>query len=180
MKRITAAFIFILILFLFSACSGSSGIDDAASFVGEGEMTLIRMLVNSNAYLVEEVFVANHLPVDSDKAIETAEGTFAPVVSDKFRTYEDLEKTVYSTYTEEAGQKLLGENAKYAEIDGKLYFNMKYDKASDYSVDWSEPEISAKLSEDGKYIIKVKVDGEKFEFSAVNLNGNIRLESIYS
>lgn len=178
MKKIIA--ILFGLIFLLSACSGSSDFDDAVSFVGEGEMTLIRMLVNSNAYLVEEVFVADHLAVDENSIIETADGSFAPVVSDKIQTYADLEKMVYSTYTAEAGLKLLSEPAKYAEIDGKLCFNMKYDEESDYSVDWSEPKISAKLGEDKKYVITVKVDGKKFELSAVNQNGNIRLESVYS
>lgn len=178
MKRISAAFI--LILFLFSACSGGSSFDEAAYFVGEGEMTLIRILVNSNAYLVGEVFVASHLPVDENSITETADGTFAPVISDKIKTYADLEKMVYSTYTAEAAQKLLGEPAKYAEIDGKLCFNMKYDEESNYSVDRSEPKISAKLSEDGKYIITVKTGIKKLELSAINDNGNIRLEDIYS
>lgn len=178
MKRISAALI--LVLLLLSACSGGENFDDAASFVGEGEMTLIRMLVNSNAYLVEEVFVANHLPVDENNITETADGTFAPVISDKIKTYEDLEKMVYSTYTAETAQKLLSEPVKYTEIDGKLCFNMKYDEEINYSVDWSEPKISAKLSEDGKYMITVKVGVKKFELSAINHNGNIRLEDIYS
>lgn len=187
MKKIVA--ILFCLLFMFIACSCEKNSpppteSQAAAYVGAGEMTLIEILVASNAFFVTDVFAEGHLPVDAANTVTNENGTFALVVSDKIDSYARLESMVRATYTAEIADKLLSEPAKYAEIDGKLYFNMAYDTESEYSVDWSEPEVTASIGADGKYAIEVKVkDGlskKTVVLSAVNDNGNIRLENIYS
>ena len=173
-------------LFLLTACSGkeekpSSTFDEsnAVSYVGAGEMTAINILVNSNELLSAKVFVDGHLPVDESGLIENEQGTFAPVASVDVLTYSQLKEMVYSTYTAQIAEKLLNSPAKYAEINGKLYFNMKYDTPSQSDAASEAPEVSAEISPDGKYVITVKhADGETF-MSAVETENGIRLENIY-
>lgn len=189
MKKVIA--LICCLLFVLTACSGGEtdkktelNEDNYASYVGAGEMTLINILVNSNARFVNDVFVANHLPVDETQTINNAQGTFALVVSDEYKTLADLKSKLASTYTAETVDSLLGSDSKYAEIDGKLYFNMKYDQP-DYSTDWSSPEITASIDADGKYIINITVKDSKgkdtvITASAVSENGSLKLENIYS
>lgn len=184
MKKITA--LFFCLLFLLSACSGGKtefNESDVISYVGEGEMTVIRTLVSSNAFFVEDVFIADHLPVDEENTVEKPEGTFAPVISEKFKSYSDFEKMLRATYTKAAADKLLGEN-KYTDIDGKLYFNTEYTEPGDYSLDWSEAECEATVNAEGKYAITVTVKNpigisKEMPLTAVDENGNLRLENIY-
>ncbi len=189
MKKILP--LILLILIAFAGCSDNSSkgnptMKDSAieNYIGEGTKTALRVLVKSNAFLVEEVFVKNHLPVDADKSLINENGTFAPVISDKVHSYDDLKKTVYSTYTKETADKLLSEK-RYVEIDGKLYFDMKFDTNSGYTVDWSDFETEISLSGEDKYSIEITAKNEKgrkkiINASAVTIDGSIRLENIYS
>ena len=186
MKRVIAVII-CLMLFL-TACSGNSKLDESNinSYVGAGELTVINTLVKSNGFFVEEVFVANSLPVDSENTVETENGTFAPVASDKFESYADFEKKIRSTYTEAASNEILSQN-KYTEINGKLYLNLNHetDTTEKYLLDWSEVTAEAIINAEGKFEITAKVkNGSGFTKNvtlyAVNENGNIRLENIYS
>ena len=186
MKKIIA--LIFCLLFLLTACSDKNdnktqiNQDNYASYVGAGEMTLINILINSNAKFVNEIFVAGHLPVDEAKAVKNAEGTFAPVVSDEYKSLADLKSRLGATYTKEAVDSILGDK-KYVDIEGKLHFNMKYAE-SDYKLDWSAPETSASIDADGKYIITVVIKNEKgkdveFTASAVSENNTLKLENIY-
>lgn len=188
MKKIIA--ILFCLLFSLTACSGQSekkteiNDDNLASYVGAGEMTLINILINSNAKFVNEILVADHLPVDETTKITNPQGTFALVVSDEYKTLSDLESRLKSTYTTEAVKSILDNQSKYTDIEGKLYFNMKYAQ-SDYSNDWSAPEISASLDADGKYLINITIKDAKgkdvlISASAVSENGTLKLENIYS
>ncbi len=189
MKKIIAlAFCF---LFILTACSDNSGKnkpvelneENYATYVGAGEMTLINILVNSNARFVSEVFFGNHLEVDKTQTVTKGTDTFALVVSEEYKTLTDLTAHLESTYTKEAAKNILGNPEKYADIDGKLYFNMKFAQ-TDYKTDWSSPVVSANIDENGKYIINITVKDEKgkdteITASAINENGNLRLENIY-
>lgn len=184
MKKIIA--LLFCFLFLLTACSGkeekpTSAFDEsnAFSYVGAGEMTAINILVNSNEFLSSNVFVDSHLPIDESGLIETEEGTFAPVASVEISTYEKLEEMVYSTYTVQIAEKLLNSPAKYAEINGKLYFNMKYDAPSQGDASAESPEVSAEISPHGEYVVTVKYGKEETLMSAVNTDDGIRLENIY-
>ena len=184
MKKIIA--LLFCFLFLMTACTGkdekpTSTFDEANAFsyVGAGEMTAINILVSSNEFLASEVFVDGHLPVDESGLVEHEEGTFAPVASVEISTYEKLKETVYSTYTEETAEKLLNSPAKYAEINGRLYFNMKYDAPSQGKASNETPEVSAEISPDGKYVVTVKYGKEETLMSAVETDNGIRLENIY-
>ncbi len=184
MKKIIAlAFCF---LFIFTACSNDDkpvelNEDNYASYVGAGEMTLINILVNSNAELVNDVFIKNHLDIDESKTITNENGIFAPVVSEKHKTLAELETHLASIYSEKSVDEIIGD--KYADIDGKLYFNMEYVK-SDYSHDWSSPSVIASIESDGRYKLEITVKDEKgkdyiITGYAVNENGSLKLETIY-
>ena len=187
MKKIIA--LFFCLIFLLSACSGKTenktGLneDNYASYVGAGEMTLINILVNSNAKFVRDVFVANHLPVDETKTVKDSKGEFAPVVSDEYKTLADLKSHLGSTYTKEAVDEILGGD-RYIDIDGKLHFNTEYSESDYYKLDWSQPEVSASIDADGKYIISITVKNEKgkdtsIEAIAVSENGSLKLTKLY-
>lgn len=189
MKKVFSLLLCALILFSVSACGDNSDKAEdsqtlaAESFVGEGEKTVLRSLISANAFFVDDVFITNHLPVNLKAVKETADGKFAPVVSDKIGSLADLKNMLEATYTADTAQKLLDEN-KYVEIDGKLYFNMKYDITTESKYDWSSFELDAENKGSGKYALTVTVngaDGKKaeIEMTAVTADGNIRLENIY-
>ena len=184
MKRVIAVII-CLMLFL-SACTGNPKIDESNinSYVGAGELTVINTLVKSNGFFIKEVFIAGSLPYDADKTVETENGTYAPVISDLFATYADFEKKIRSTYTVTASEEILS-NDRYADIDGKLYFNIKYSTPENYTLDWSEVETEAKINADGNYEITAKIKStaglpKSVTLYATNENGNIRLDNLYS
>ena len=193
MKR--TVIIFISLLFILSACGGKESKEnkenttastiaesEVAAFVGEGQMTVLRTLINSNEFFVNDVFVASHLPVDKTAAVNNANGTFAPVISDKIKTYADLSDMLKATYTTKTAEKILSEQ-KYLEIDGKLYFNMKYDAESDYKLDWSNFDFKVKSVTDEEIVLDISVKDSKgktvtLTATAVNENGNLRLDGL--
>lgn len=109
--------------------------------------TLLKSYLMPHAELVEEVFVLSHLPVDKSAAIVHNGVNYAPVTDKaKYKTYGELLAKLQSLYTEDAIKELLGEPAIYAEIDGKLYYNLDYSSGyfageKIYPYDWSEIEI---------------------------------------
>ena len=193
MKR--TVIVFISLLFILSACGGKESKEnkenttastiaesEVAAFVGEGQMTVLRTLINSNEFFVNDVFVASHLPVDKTAAVNNANGTFAPVISDKIKTYADLSDMLKATYTTKTAEKILSEQ-KYLEIDGKLYFNMKYDAESDYKLDWSNFDFKVKSVTDEEIVLDISVKDSKgktvtLTATAVNENGNLRLDGL--
>ena len=186
MKKFVIALL--LILCVFSGCSAQKPIDlsdesNVAAYIPAGQMTVLELLVESNRFFVEEVFVANHLPIDESKTINNENGSFAPVVSDKIGSYSKLENMLKSTYTDAITEKLLSEK-KYVEINGKLYFDMQYKNSFSYELDWSEYKISSSTAVGEKFEITVTARNAKHKkteitLSAVNVDGNIRLENIY-
>ncbi len=186
MKKIAVAMICMMILL--TGCSTKTVINESniGSYVGAGELTVINTLVKSNGFFVEEVFTAGTLPYDATNKIETENGTYAPVTSELFETYADFEKKIRSTYTEKASEEILLKD-KYANIDGKLYFNLAYetDTTEKYTLDWSNAEVEATINADGLYEITAKVKGnaglkKEVLLLASNENGNIRLTELYS
>ena len=190
MKR----FILILscILFLFAGCANSDSNNEnttkkdalAPNYVGEGQMTVLRSLISSNALFVEEVFVEELLPADKAKEITDKSGSFAPVTTDEFDSYEDFVNSLNSTYTENAVKNILKEFNMYKDIYGDLYINTKSTAVKAENYDWSAPEIEVVTAVDGVYELKVTVKTEKgkdhtFDVKAVTVDGNIRLENIY-
>ena len=186
MKKIIA--LVFCFLFIFTACSDSGeqepielNEDNFATYVGAGEMTLINILVNSNKDFVENVIIKGHLPVDETKTVKNGENVFAPVNSEEYKTLADLKSKLASIYVEDSVDEIIAD--KYADINGKLYFNLKY-KTSDYSSDWSSPVISATIEDDGRYKIEITIKdaiGKDHNLTAyaVNENGNLKLETIY-
>lgn len=181
MKRIFAAVICIMLLLSGCAPKAPDALD--ANYVGEGQMTVLRYLINSNAFIVEDIFIENSLPTEG-KEITNENGTFAPVVSDSVGSYAELKSILESTYTKEAADKILNESDRYTEIDGKLYFNTKYADSQAEDYDWSEPEIEVISVADGTYELEVtikKANGFKqtLTVKAVTVNGDIRLDNMY-
>lgn len=184
MKKIIA--LAFCLLFIFTACSGKEkpveiNEENYASYVGAGEMTLINILVNSNKNYVENILIKDHLPVDETKTVNNGSDTFAPVISEEYKTLADLKTKLASTYAEDSVDEIIAD--KYTDINGRLYFNLKY-KTSDYSTDWSSPVVTASIEADGRYNIEITVKnalGKKLTLTAyaVNENGNLKLETIY-
>lgn len=190
MKRFVL--VFLSILFLFAGCAGNGGNSKettkadlfSPNYVNEGQKTALITLINTNAMFVEEVFVENFLPADEARAISDESGTFAPVDSEIFKTYEDLSKAVYETYTDEAAKKILSEFNMYKDIYNVLYINTKAPSVKAKNYDWSNPEIEITSVSEGAYEFNITVKTEKgkdfvFEAKAATVDGNIRLENIY-
>lgn len=190
MKR--TVILLICLVFILSACGGKEtekntsastiAQSQADTFVGEGQMTVLRTLINSNAFFVNEVFVESHLPVDKTASFSNESGTFAPVVSERIKTYSDLSDMLKATYTAQVAEKILGEQ-KYAEIDGKLCFNMKYDTAGGNGLDWSNFDFKVKSVSNESIVLDITVkdsNGKAVNLTAtaVNENGNLRLDGL--
>ena len=181
MKRIIAAVTCTALLL--TGCSFKPDVTDA-NYVGEGQMTVLRYLVKSNGFLVEDVFVESHLPTESGKDITNESGTFSPVFAGEIDTYAELVTAVESTYTKEAAEKILSQYDMYTEIDGKLYFNTKYTESDATDYDWNETDIKVISVSDGTYELEVSVKKaqglkQKFTVKAVTVDGDIRLENMF-
>lgn len=181
MKKIISAAICIVLLL--TGCSLKPDALDA-NYVGEGQMTLLKYLIKSNGFLVEDVFVESHLPTESGKDITNESGTYALVASDEIGTYDELRTTLEATYTKEAADKILSQSDRYAEIDGKLYFNTKYAESDAEDYDWNKTDIKVISVANGTYELEVsvkKVHGlkQKFTVKAVTVDGDIRLENMF-
>ena len=151
----------------------------------ESKKTVLRTLITSNGFLVNNVFVFSHLPVDESKKITNENGTFAPVVSDRIKTYSQLESLVLSTYTEDVAFKLLNEPKKYTEIDGTLYFDMQYSSETEPNYVWTVHEIESEGIADEKYLFTVTVENskgrnKKIEVEAIDVDGYLKLCAFYS
>ena len=182
MKRIIAAVICIALLF--GGCAAKTPSVTDANYVGEGQMTVLRYLVSSNAFIVEEIFIENTLEADTANIITNEKGSFAPVVSTKAASYDELKAILESTYTKEAADKILSEYNMYTDIDGKLCINTAYTYANSEDYDWSEPEIKIISVNDGVYEFEItikKANGFKHKITAkaVTADGNIRLDNMY-
>ena len=184
MKKISA--IFLCFMFLLSVCFGCSGQNSKDEiFIGEGKMTFLRAAISANGFLANEVFGANHLPVDASKTITRDNRIFAPVVSDRIKSHEDLEALLNATYVEEVAQELLNEPKKYFEIDGKLYFDMQYDGQGESNYLWDSFETEfKKLNDDGTYLFKVKLKksngwNSSIKISAADVDGRFKLCDFY-
>lgn len=187
MKKIILILTCLLILLTGCTAKNHSGSTDNAlneNYIGEGQMTVLRYLISSNAFLVEEVFIEKRLPAETGKDITNENGVFAPVVSEKIKTYDELVQVIKSTYTAETADKILSEFNYYKDIDGKLYLNTKASVSQAENYDWSNPEIEVISVADGTYTLEVTVKKEngfnhKLNIIAKDVDGNIRLENIY-
>lgn len=182
-KIISVILIAVLLACTFSGCGEKK--DEV--YIGEGKMTVLRSLVSTNGFIADEIFGADHLPVDMEKKITQGNQTFAPVVSDKIGSYTELETLLKSVYTEETATKLLNEPKKYVEIDGILYFDIQYENSGNKNkYDWSEFEIKFdKVSENDTQIFEVslkKTNGwkTKLDIETVDIGGMPRLCKFYN
>lgn len=185
MKKVIA--IILSLMFVVSAFSGcgNSGKDNV--YIGEGKMTVLRSMISTNGFIADEIFGANHLPVDMSKTITQDGCTFAPVVSDRIKSYAELETLLKSVYVEDVVNKLLNEPKKYVEIDGVLYFDLQYALSeTETKYDWSEFEVEFdKTNEDGSQNFEVslkKTNGwkTKIDITAVETDGMPRLCDFYN
>ena len=184
MKKIISVILAaVLLICSFSGCSETKN----EVYIGEGKMTVLRSLVATNGFIADEIFGANHLPVDMEKKITQGNQTFAPVVSEKIGSYAELETLLKSVYTEETANKLLNEPKKYVEINGILYFDVQYETVeTKKKYDWSEFEIEFdETNEDGTLTFEVslkKTSGwkTKIDISAVDVGGMPRLCEFYN
>ncbi len=178
MKKITALFLSIALVFAFSSCSNN----ETTVFMGEGKMTVLRNLISTNLFIADEVMGDNHLPIDESNIITLENGTFAPVVSDRIASYSALETLLKSVYVEEVANELLTQPQKYIEIDGKLYFDMQYHNDENkikYDRNTIETEYKS-TDENGTHTITVKLKTAKgrnaaFKVKAIENESNFRL-----
>ncbi len=187
MKKIVLILACFLILLTGCAQKNYSGSTDNAldeNYIGEGQMTVLRHLISSNAFFVEEVFIENRLPSETGKDTTNESGVFAPVVSEKINSYDELVQIIKSTYTAETAEKILADFNYYTDIDGKLHINKQIPASEAENYDWSNPEIEVISVADGTYTFDVTVKKENglnhsFTMIAKDVDGNIRLENIY-
>ena len=94
MKKIIALLLCACVLLL----AGCGGADDSAEttvaapegYVGEGLLTSLKVLVYSNEYFVNDVFINGSLPVSYDKSIEKESHIYYRVTAENFTDYASL------------------------------------------------------------------------------------------
>ncbi len=184
MKKIISIVLSLLTILAFSGCSNS---EKDQVYIGEGKLTVLRSLVTSNGFIANEIFGSEHLPVDFTKTVTQDNQTFAPVVSDKIKSYSELETLLKSVYTEDVVNTLLNEPRKYVEIDSVLYFDVQYESTkTEKKYDWSEFEIEYdKTNEDGSQIFEVKLKkangwNTKIDIQVTDVGGMPRLCGFYN
>ncbi len=155
----------------------------ADNYIGDGQMTVIRSLINTNALLVEEVFIEKALENDAGNAISTDKGKYSPVTSKQITSYSQLLETLDATYTKETVEKILADYDKYIDISGKFYVKTDFAPKGE-NLDWSNPQITVEKAVDGTYELEVEIkdaggNNKKFNVKAVTVDGNIRLENMY-
>ncbi len=153
------------------------------SYVGEGLLTSMKLLLYSNEYFVNEVFVCGSLAPEKDKSVEKDSQFYYRVISDKFKNLDELESYVHSTYTEQAAKKLLGEN-KYVMIDGMFCVNSSMLNTSNTPLKWDIESTTARMISENECELSVPVTDGIFEnktvtVTAVLVDDGWRLNDIY-
>lgn len=198
MKRLTA--LILCLIFALAGCAQNSDIKETPTdssetaettvpgfenYVGDGQLEIIRTLISANAYFVTDVFFAKRLPVDESAAFEKNGVKYAPVKSDKFKSYADLEESVYSIYPPEVARLVMTNPVVYADIDGAFCMNLDYKADLDYQYDWTDFGLEVSQASNDKCVLTVTVkdtSGTEKEISvtAILTDGNWKLENYYT
>lgn len=86
----------------------------------------LRKLIEENRRVMEEIISYGSLPLGE----ESADGMMARVVSEEFRTLEDLRAYLCGIYTPEEAERLLTDGdiggPQYIEKDGQLWYDLQW------------------------------------------------------
>ena len=88
MKRIISVAFCLLMLLGTVACGKEELQSD--KYIGEGLLVTFKIMVDCNQEFYNDIFVLGHLDVDKEKQFEKDGVIWAPVVSEKYKTYDDL------------------------------------------------------------------------------------------
>ena len=124
MKRAISVAFCLLILLGTVSCGKEELQSD--KYIGEGLLVTFKVMVDCNQEFYNDIFVLGHLDVDKEKQFEKDGITWAPVVSEKYKTYDDLLSAMRSVYTEDCVQAILKKYDFYADVDGVLCFNTAF------------------------------------------------------
>ncbi|WP_105616366.1 hypothetical protein [Vallitalea okinawensis] len=83
-----------------------------------------------------------------------------PVISNRFKSFEDLETFLYSTYVKEYADHMLytweqGNEPLYLNVDGQLYIDSTYAGARGYYVDWNNYTIEISNISENQVDVKI-------------------------
>lgn len=187
MKKAFSLLLAVCLLFLVG-CTNTPNDDSATTaspkeYVGEGLLTSMKLLLYSNEYFVNEVFICGSLTPENGKSVEKESQLYYRVISDKFRNLAELESSVRSAYTEEAAQKLLGMN-KYAMIDGMFCVNSSMLNPKNAPSQWDIEATTARMISENECELTVPVtkadsSAAVITATAVRLDSGWRLNDIY-
>lgn len=144
MKKIIAFVLCFAIVFLFAGCKADELRPE--EYISEAALTQCRIRVMANQRFYNDVFVLGHLKVDESKKFEKDGKTYAPVADSLYQNYQELKDDLSQTYTSECVDRILKTYNYYADVDGKLCFDMscsdKAEKGIKYVLgDKHEPEL---------------------------------------
>ncbi len=154
------------------------------TYIGEGTKIQLRMLVDANQKLYNDVFVLGRLECDESKAFDKDGEKWAPVTDESYTSYKALVDNVKGIYTEESAEKLLEDYDFYAEIDG--VFCRKVDSGEPGEgvklVRDPDKEPKIKVNKDGSYTGEYRLTGEnkdvKEVFNFVKTDAGFRLDEL--
>ncbi len=183
MKRKIVSVLCLLAIAVSAGCSRVPAEKDINSYVGEGIIMTAQLLFDGNEALVNNVFVYSHLPIDKNDTVTQNGKTYAAVKSDSYSSYANIVSTVNAVYTTEESEKILKEYDFYADINGKLYFDLSKDFEASDGVDFDSLNAKPVSSENGEYIFSVPCKAGKkksaTEMKVVSANGDWRLNEMY-
>lgn len=155
MKKFTALFVALVMAFGLCACESNTiekdGEFNPDSYISEAQLSIFINYVNLNQEFYNDVFVLGHLEADTENIIEKDGKTWVPVTDTKFKSYDELVEALYGTYTDEAAEKILSDYPIYADIDGKLYYDMSSEENIRSGRKWV-------LNTDGEIELEEKTD----------------------
>jgi len=143
-------------------------------------------LVNKNLECVFSIFVVDPLPFGMHCEDDTS---LAPVQSEKFETFSDLESFVRSIYIDsEADALLYGDRARYLDFEGVFCIDMKELFGVGYYINWDNSRISIENQTEQECRFSVTAqeiditdqtsEDIDFDFHAINVNGSWKLSKL--
>ncbi|MBQ4245132.1 MAG: hypothetical protein II702_09475 [Clostridia bacterium] len=181
MKRIVSLLLALVLVAssaaVFTSCSGKDKVVEGEFYVGEGMMTMLRLLVSSDLEIVQNIAVHSKLKTD-DKGIVTDE---------KINTYETLDTLFKSVYSADKAEKLI-KSAGYSDSDGKIKLGSSKcrDKGTTYDPESIEIQVFSKTDTTCEFTAKVaktsakgKTKDVEIDFTAVYENNTWLLADMY-
>lgn len=184
MKKTVSAIICAVLLLLAAGCSAKPTEKEINTYIGEGQMMIIKNLLYTNEELYGKVFISSHLPLVPERKMIKGGKEYAVVESDLYGSFADIEACVRATYTADAADKLLSEHDFYADMGDLLCFDISREFESQPAPEWDIEKMKTVSASDAECVFSIDYtgsDGKKStaEVRVVCESGEWHLDNLY-